>query len=325
MNLKSVTNKLSNWFQGRFDRSDSLAIAGIHTTLIAVLAACLSAYLVFTYNTVQQAELKAIEEAEKINSILFLIHQCPYRNVNQTELFDKEKLIDLMFKITTGAEAPSVPKDVNGRAQKALGIMGALVGQYPFPVLYFTTKEGRYAARSEAEPVSFANLNAVRAWINEMQKTTAPFTPEFIGIPGSLSTLLEQFSKSTYVAGQRDMIMKSPLLATMASRKLVPGFGTHVTVDSLDPLLVYGDFLDRLAEATSIVKSTQNYVKRADALERGYPSKSRLKIILILVAMAFICGVVYPLAAANGRRVFALWLPLLIYMLIGGLGLGVFL
>jgi hypothetical protein len=105
----------------------------------------------------------------------------------------------------------------------------------------------------------------------------------------------------------------------------VPGFGTHVTVDSLDPLLVYGDFLDRLAEATSIVKSTQNYVKRADALGRGYPSKSRLEIILFLVAVAFICGVVYPIAAANVRRVFALWLPLLIYMLIGGLGLGVFL
>jgi len=146
---------------------------------------------------------------------------------------------------------------------------------------------------------------------------------EFIGIPGRLLALLEEFSKSALVSEQRDMIMKSPLLGPMVSRKLVPGFGTHVTLDGLDPVLVYYDFLNRMAEATSIVKSTQNYVKRADALGRGYPSKLRSKIILFLIAVAFVCGVVYPLAAANVRRVFALWLPFLIYMLIGGLAFGI--
>ena len=93
MKLKSATNRTLIWSRRILDKPHSLAIAGVHTTLIAVLVACLSAYLVFAYNTVQQAELKAIEEAEKINSILFLVHQCPYRRIEHTEVFDKENLL----------------------------------------------------------------------------------------------------------------------------------------------------------------------------------------------------------------------------------------
>jgi hypothetical protein len=320
----SATNKISVLYRSRFDKSKSLAIAGVHTTLIAVLTACLSAYMIFVYNTVQQAELKAIEEAEKINSILFLIHQCPYRTVEQVEVFDKDRLVDMTFKIITGSEAPSLPRDVNGRAQKALGIMGALVGQYPFPVYYFKTKEGRFGARSDAEPVSFANLNEVRTWIEAMHETTSPFTSEFIGVPGSLLALLTEFGKSAFVSEQRDIIMKSPLLGPMVSRKLVPGFGRHVTLDGMDPVLVYHDFLNRMAEAMSIVKSTQIYVKRAEALQGGYPSKSRFKIIFALVVAVFGFGVVYPLAASKVKGVFALWLPLVIYVVIGVLAFRVF-
>ena len=303
------------------DRQESLAIAGINTTLVAVLVACLSAYIAFVYNTVQQAEIRAIEEAEKINSIAFLVHQCPFRNVEQTEVFDKEKLIDMMSKVTFGLDDSSLPKDVDGRARKALGIMGALVGQYPFPVLYFKTQEGRFAARSEAEPVSFANLGEVRAWIDSMHKTTAVFTTEFIGIPGSLLNLLKEFAKSAQVSEMRDTVIQSPLLRPMVSRKLVPGFGTHVTSEALDPVIVYYDFLNRIEGTMITVKMTQNLVKRADALEKGYPSRCILKIALLLVVVAFVLGVVHPLAAANVKRAFAVWLPFLIYVVIGFLAL----
>lgn len=317
MGLESAKNRISALYCARFDKPKSLAIAGVHTTLIAVLAACLSAYMIFVYNIVQQAELKAIEEAEKINGILFLIHQCPYRTVEQVEVFDKDRLVDMMFKIITGSEAPSLPRDVNGRAQKALGIMGALVGQYPFPAFFFRTKEGRFGSRSDAEPVSFANLNEVRTWIEAMRETTSPFGLEFQGVSGSLLALLTEFGKSAFVSEKRDIIMKS--LEPMVSRKLVPGFGRHITLDGMDPVLVYHDFLNRIAEAMIIVKSTQIYVKRAEALQRGYPSKPRFKIIFALVVAAFGFGVVYPLVAAKVKRVFALWLPLVIYVVIGGL------
>ncbi len=323
MRLKSGTNWILAWYREILDRPESLAIAGVHTTIIAVLVACLSAYLVFVYTTVQQAELKAIEEAEKINSIVFLVHQCPYRSVEQAEVFDKEKLIDMMQKITFGVDDPLLPKDLNERAKKALGIMGALVGQYPFPVQYFKTKEGHPSSRDEGEPISFANLNEVRAWIGSMHKTTGVFTPDIVGLSENLLTLLEEFGRSAYVSQLRDTIMKSPLLRPMVSRRLVTGFGWHVTLEAMDPVLVHHDFLDGMKESMSIVKSTQNYVKRADALGRGYPSKLRLKIVFFLVFVAFGCGVVYPLARVKVRPLFALWLPIVIYVLISILAFGI--
>jgi hypothetical protein len=322
--VTNITNWILAWFREVFDREVSLALAGVHTTLIAVLVACMSAYILFAYNTVQQAELKAIEEAEKINSIMFLVHQCPYGMVEITEVFDKEKLIDMMYNVTHGLDDQSLPQDVDGKAQKAFGIMNALVSQYPFPTLQFKTKEGRFAARSDAEPMSFANLNEVRTWVGSMRQSTRVFLMEFIGT-GRLLPLFKEFSKSEHVSKFKDTAMKSPILRSMVSRKLVPGFGTHVTWESLDPLSVYYDFLNRIAEAMSIVKSTQIYVKRAEQLGSGYPSKLRLGIVLFLVALGFGFGVVYPLAAAKVRRAFALWLPLFIYVLIGVLALGIIL
>jgi len=317
MRLKFEMNRILAWSRKILDRPDSLAIAGVHTTLSTLLIACIAAYVAFVYTTVQQAELKAFEEAGKINSIVFLVHQCPYRRVEQAEVFDKERLIDMMSKVTDGRDDPSLPKDIDGRAQKALGIMGALVGQYPFPAWSFKTREGRHGVRDEGESITFDNLNKVRAWVDSMQKTTRVFAPEFHGF-GRLLPLFKEFGKGELVSKERDIIVESPLLRSMASRKLVTGFGWHITLEGLDPVIVYYDFLNRIAEAASIVKSTENHVKHADALVRGYPSRLSLWVLFPLVFVAFGCGIVYPLAAAKVRRVFALWIPFFIYVLIGG-------
>jgi hypothetical protein len=305
MKVKLAVGWILDWSCKPLDRQEALALAGIHTTLVALLVACLSAYVAFVYTTVQQAELKTFEEAEKVNTILFLIHQCPYGIVSKAEAHDKHKLIDMMFKINAGIDDPSIPSDVDGRTEKALGIMHNIVNQYPF-------------AAPEGEPITFANLDEVKAWIDSMHKTTRVFTLEFLGV-GRLLALLKEFGKSTRVSDERDMILKSPLLGPMAITKLVHGFGTHVTLEGLDPVIVYYDFVNRISEAMSIVRTTQNHVKHADALIRRYPSRLNLQLLYFLVLVAFGCGVVYPLAATKVCCVFALWLPFFIYVLIGGL------
>jgi len=49
----------------------------------------------------------------------------------------------------------------------------------------------------------------------------------------------------------------------MASRKLVPGFGWHITLEGLDPVIVYYDFLNRIAEAASIYSAKLNHTTHA--------------------------------------------------------------
>ena len=60
MKFRLVKDKIAFFVRDLFERSESLTVAVINTTLIAILFACLSAYLVFVNNTVQQAELIAI-------------------------------------------------------------------------------------------------------------------------------------------------------------------------------------------------------------------------------------------------------------------------
>jgi membrane-associated phospholipid phosphatase len=331
MGLKSGTKRLLGWFreilEGRVAESERLAIAGVHTTLIAVFVACLSAYMVFAYNTVQQAELKAIDEAERINSFIFLIHQCPYggpfEGAKQIDIFDRDKLRDIITAIGGGHETSSLPRSINGRAHAALLAMRGLVSQYPFPIKFFKPKQGAFGSRGDPEPISFANLNEVRTWVDAMDVTTGAFlyAMEFLG--GRILALLKEFGKSAEVSEERNTIMKSAVLGPMTLKKVERGFGTYITLDGLDIDLVYSDFLDRIKEARRIMISTQNYVRRADALRAGYPSKHRMYLVFFLAAMAFAFGVIYPLAEAKVRRVLALWLPFLIYALIVSLSVGV--
>jgi len=252
---------------------------------------------------------------------MFLVHECPFRRLESGEALDKEKLKDMWYKITMGVDDQSLPQDIDGKAQKALGIMGALVSQYPFPAWIFKTKEGSFGTRSAPEPVSFANLDEVHAWVKDMRQSIVVFTSEFWGEPGILLALLKEFSKSERVSEQKELFMKSPMM----SRKVIYGLEIHITRGGMEPLLVYSDFLNGLRETMSVVKSTEIYVKRAEKLGSGYPSKLRLGILLFLVVVGFCFGVIYPLTAAKVGRVFALWLPLFIYVVIGFLVLEIIL
>jgi len=89
------------------------------------------------------------------------------------------------------------------------------------------------------------------------------------------------------------------------------------TLGALDPVFVYNDFMAKIIEAQNIVWSTSNYVKRVDALARGYPSKPLLRWVFILIFIAFGFGVIYPIVAERVRRTHALWVPLFIYIVIG--------
>lgn len=329
MILKSKNRKIIFCFSKTIDKSEAFAITSINTTLISLIAACILAYVVFIYTSIQDAELKAFDEANKINNILFAVHDCPFRISEKSDVFDKAKLIKIIhhisllgsiagnIEINEEYKALSLPKDVDALSEKALGVMSCLVGQYPFPVIISKTEKNQYQFDRESKPIIFANLDELRSWVDSMNVIIHAFTSEFRGT-GKLLELLTEFGKGDFVNSQKKAMMEYSTTSTMLLKPMLRGSGRpFITMEALDPVAVYNDFMDKLAEAQNIVWSTSNYIRRIDAQTIGYPSKVLLCLSLVFVVVAFVFGVIYPLVAEKVSRMWALGLPLLIYIVIG--------
>lgn len=327
--MKNKIRKLISCFHKDIDKSEAFAIASVHTTLISLIAACILAYVVFIYTSIQNAELKAFDEANKINDILFVVHDCPYRLSEKSEPFDKDKLLKIIdyisllgsnagkLEVNGEHKALSLPKDVDSLSEKALGAMSCLVGQYPFPAIISRTEKNQYKFDRESKPIIFANLDEVRFWIDSMNVIIHAFSHEFRGT-GKLLELLTEFGNGEFVTLQKKSMLEYPTTKPMLSKPMLRGRGRpFITLEAIDPVLVYNDFMAKMAEAQNIVWSTSNYIRRVDAQTIGYPSKILLSLSFILVIIAFVFGVIYPFVAERVRRLYSLWLPLFIYMCIG--------
>ncbi|MGO9374747.1 MAG: hypothetical protein ACLQBD_21975 [Syntrophobacteraceae bacterium] len=291
------------------DPPKSLTIARINTTLIAVFIAGISAYLTFVNTVIRETELKAIEEAGQINNIQFNILYCPYRQIDEDELFNRDKLLDMITNTIIGIDDPSLPKDIKGRAERVLGIMGAFTTQYPFPISVSKTKEGKVQSKKPADDLVFANINEVRNWANVLDKITNPLMMDWVLQPSRLSMLMDEFAKSQYVY---DMTNK----LTNAFGGIRDEAGYHVFLEALNPIAVYSDYFTKIRNARMIMKSTRRYIMQADAFRERYPSKLILGIAFCLVILAFGYGVIYPLYYSNVRKILVLSLPLSIYVVV---------
>jgi len=157
--ITNIYDKLANscrtCFMKFHSKPELISIAGIHATLLAIILASLSAYTIFISENVQTLQQRAIREAEKINEIEF----SRYSNgaVNQEELWDKEKMANMLYKILSGFDYPSVKE--SEREYKALGIMNAIMAQHPFCNRFLKTEDGRFGSRGDPEPIIFEDFN----------------------------------------------------------------------------------------------------------------------------------------------------------------------
>ena len=316
------------------DKEKAFTIISVNTTIISLIAACIFAYAVFINTTIQNAELKAFDEVSKINDILFEVHNCPYILFDQDDFNNRENLFKRVHffsffgwivemkndeeYVDSQLNELSLKKDTFSLGQRALGVMGCIAGQYPFPNLFKKNKKNEYSlGRELSEPIIFSDLDDIRLWVKSMNEILNTYRSEFRG-DGFLLDLLTDFSKSDHFLKLKDNFSKSGMVNRMILKPMVRGVGRpFFSKKSMDPISVYHDYMNGMYEVKDIVWSTNNYIKNVDALTKRYPSKSSLSFILFLIFLAFGFGVIYPLITEKVKRVFVLWLPLGIYMIIG--------
>lgn len=293
------------------EKTELTALAGIHATFLSILMTGLTVYIVFVFTKVQEMEMRALAEAERVNDIRPV--ESLHGRIDQNEVFHKDKLINMLDDIMFCRNASSLPIDDDQRAKKALGIMRALTSQYPFPEKFFKTKEGNFASRGEPQPVLFGSLNDVREWVNTMDKLSTPLISSWEINMDCLPVLLDRYSRSELFIVNKKHLEKSHLLKNLRSED---GPAIYSRPESLDPILTYKSFFETLITARQIMKKTRYYVQQADMFRNKYPSKNILIFASLMICVSFIFGVIVPVSFQSVRSIIVIIIPFLFYLLI---------
>ena len=294
MNICSIS------FTTYVSKTELISIAGIHATLLAIMMACLIAYVLFAFGNLQTFQMRAISEAEKINEIYFV----PYRHgtIKQDEVWNKKELEQELCDIMMGDDNPSTT--IKDRATKALGIMNAILGQYPFSNRIFT-KDGHYGSRNPADPIIFGDFKDVRKWVKEIDDMTGPLTRGWTIDSENFVNLMVEFCKAeSFIQNQEaitNAVNKFPLLSSTFTPILT------------DPPLSCKDFFSKLIKSRKIMNKTKYFIQQTDSFREKVTSVRSLCFAFVMIGVIFVFGVIFPLTQSSVSSLYLLWIPFIFY------------
>jgi hypothetical protein len=291
------------------DRDSSpIAIAGVNATILSIIIALVTAYAIHDHSVTQKMEIEALEEAEKINQVLF----APSWYSPKSEEFsqprthsDRVHLFNYLFVLLSQLtyDPPlkmyDILRDPAERAEKAFRLMNIIGHSYPFPKA-IEKKGSGWARIQPAEPLCFESLKAVRNWLedlNELLKASRVllFDIAFLNPPTQLLTSLVE-----------------------KQRELLEGWGTSPLSPEkyIDPRFLLKDFCANFGKAAEIAESVSYHLNRVDRFRKGWRGKVLPVLVLLVAGFAFCSGVILPLVFRQTSRVFLLYIPIGIYVLI---------
>lgn len=304
MCLVSFTTWVSKSFTTYALKSELISIAGIHATLVAIMVACLSAYILFAFGNLQTFQMRAIKEAERINEINFLSYHHGILKQGD-DVWNKKKMVEKLYNIMAGHDDRSVT--IEDRATKVLGIMNAIMSQYPFRNKFFKPdpKVGRFGSRGEAEPIIFGDFEEVRNWVKEIDDITGPLTSGWTAYSNNLNNLMVEFSKTErYISNA-----KTTTKAIATSPRLKNIF----TPVSEDPLSSCHDFFSKLIESRKIMNETKYFIEQTDSYRGKVTSANLLFVTFGMIGLIFVFGVIFPLTQTSVSSLYLLYIPFIFY------------
>ena len=283
-----------------------LGVAAIHATVLTLLIAGVSAYLIFTLSVVQSMEQETLKEAENINKVEFARSKYfpPHadfsmpNNIEDTIRHAKYAGILLSSaRLGLGDVFGEIPGDLGIRLEKTLQLLNVVVHRYPFPESLRKTKSGWQ--QGQTEYIYFESIASVRKWLDDLDNLASSLT---IG----LFMILEGRHIEKYVSA-----LKERKRDDLKAWETLPY--TRVT-GYVDPSLLLSDFVDKFEKVQRIRAATHYYLERAEVFRQGRPSKIFITWGLIAAGLAFFSGVIVPLVFREARRLYLLWIPIAFYV-----------
>lgn len=283
-------------------KSELIGIAGIHATLLAIIIASLSAYTFFISEKILNLQHRAITEAYKINEIEYYRY---FGGLDKNEVWNKKELVKNLYEILSKHDDPSV--DEFNRGFKALGIMNAIMCQYPFCHRHFKTDDGRFGSREDPEPIIFEDYKSVQAWVNEIAGITNPLISIWNLRKDFIISLFEEYSKTDIAKSNIENCFKlAETNKFFFEKHLIPEIFCN-------PASSCKDFFSKLIGARNITKNVKYHIKQADAYKSKIIPLKTLALFFIMIFLVFIFGVIFPLFLSSVSTIWFLWIPFILY------------
>ena len=295
---------------GREQRSSrTLAIAGIHATVLTILIGITSAYYIFARDKIHEMEMQGIREAEKINQVQFVrSYYWPSQDYfskynNPRNIGETIKMIVYLYSLLSGSKTHpgmEIPKMGADRAERALQIMNLVVHRYPFPES-ISLSSGSVSS-FPPKPLLFKDRATIAKWSDDLEKLLSSMNLFIYTRPLFIGEKMNEYFQALY---SRDKELREKWKTDYSLQ--VMGY--------IDPYFVFNDYISNLQKADGISRSVKFYLDKIDSLEQRLAPKLEMWIVIGFIFLAFFCGVILPLLRVRVRQVFLLWIPCCSYII----------
>jgi hypothetical protein len=305
-----------SWLCGLLpDGGDGLALAQINGTILAILIAAATAYVLIFLQTLEAMKTDLIDRANQINHLVFS-SQIGSADVENCQLATPDERLRLMQYLVGGYAESAPPPPSTGsmrgipwgateeakmrRAKLAGAMMSKIAGSYPF-------------AMGSRQPVQLTSESQVREWLPDLEKAVRMLDSLLVGGRNLLPAWMDWLDQEEPV-GTRIEIFPTAirrLLPKPALRAMEGGFHRSV----------YHEFVDLIRRAREIALATREAAARIDRYHSRLPAAWRLTVAGLLATVVFVCGVAWPMVHPDVSSLVSAWVPAVAYVasLLGGL------
>ena len=274
-------------------RSESLAIAAVNATILALVLTGATAYVAFLFQNLHQMTVDVLEEAHKINGFRWLSGGGAYGKYAKYDPHDADQRTQLGRHIDHYISRwPNGWEDTAGSHEDFLRAVEALCSSYPFPAGWSNVDE-QWKLYDEPVPVTFRNIKDVHDWRVAIEQLLHRPTRAISVKADWVAEVTARYVRY-HPAGQAfDPTTTTP---TPIATRIVENFAR------------FAPAAYRLAaEVRGKEEALQRYRKQL-------PSSRKVIPLLIFGALLFAMGVVYPLVYPNRSYFFTTWIPGISYL-----------
>ena len=181
--------KINKEMAGKPSTSPWLNIAAIHSTLLSLTIAIISAYLFISFINLKELERGVLEEAEKINEVQFAHSMYEPKNdefipidnfgvlwdlsATYLQMLGDSMISSRTIKLDSGSY--EIPKNIIDRAEKFFRLLHYISNRHPFP---FETKVEIVENRPFWGPktIHFAGIKDVEIWLSTLNEYLYTFS-----------------------------------------------------------------------------------------------------------------------------------------------------
>lgn len=302
-----------------------ISIVSINATLIGIFTALYLAYNIVNFSRIQDLEIDALKTAEKINQIKNKQIRYPAGLSGNPELSSYRNQFLYIYQLSKpegfrNLNVIGLNKELSNRGGTIIHTLNKIVTNYPFPGYKVKSRKRAEIVMLQQSPVPifFDNFDELREWDSEMFELLKGY--EF------LKTLIEagEFSYKPLDALSNKMdLIEHIYNGKMYTCKdliniLTNDDDIYNRVQHLikDPRVDFNEMIKSIDIANNIWVETNYRVTLAEGYRNKMSPKPEAFFVLSSFLIIFISGVIFPLIDNSIHKVFYIYFPTIMYVLI---------